>query len=783
MAQGQRRHASPRLAATLGSLLLVAVAFALEWDNTSPGALARVHGRESDLQGPESCASCHGDAFGGASMDGACLECHEAIAAQIDAHEGLHGIQDVSGCARCHEDHHGEGFPLVNRVAFARAGVPDVESFEHAGLGFALEGLHDRLECVKCHENVHADPLPKDAMRFGGLSETCVACHEDEHKGSYGNDCAHCHGQEQAFDDVAGFAHTEICPLVGSHADVECIECHADDSPFAVSLLVHEETRPPRERECVSCHESPHRDTFLEGVADERGLSDEESTCRGCHAAAHADFAALPTEPVAKVHDASGFALVGPHAGLRCDQCHLDIGTAVFAEGGAEAFAARFPGRTEDACVACHADPHGGQFDPVHDGRCLDCHGREDFHPTTFDVERHAATAFPLEGAHAEAECQACHEQPQPEVPREFVGTTSQCKDCHASPHRASFVARAAVALAVAEPAQSCAACHDTKRKGFLGRPLADGEGWHAASGFPLEKPHAGLECKQCHEGFGLADAVRWLADGTTDVPVRDPDTCQACHEDVHRGQFADGPFADGGCLQCHARTRFVPARFDLAQHALCDFPLRGSHQAVGCDRCHEVPAPGALRVFADTPEDCASCHVDVHGGLFDRDDLPRRVEGREGCARCHTEEAFRSTRAAPVAFDHALWADYPLQGAHARASCDGCHVAPRGTDFGSVTFGSVRGTTCVACHDDVHLGQFDVDGATDCERCHTVAESFAELVFDHDTTSFPLDARHVGVACDACHMSVDVPGYGPVTRYRPLGNQCNDCHAAGTVK
>ena len=707
----------------------------------------------------------------------------EEIATQIDVGDGLHGIQDTGGCARCHVDHHGDAFPLVNRVAFARAGIPDVEAFEHAGLGFELDGLHDKLQCEECHENAHVDILPVGRRRFGGLSSTCADCHEDPHEGSYGNGCDVCHGQELPFLDVAGFAHTEVCPLVGSHAEVECIECHAEDGPFAVSLLVREETRPENRRECAACHESPHRETFLQGVAVAERLEAPESTCRTCHAAAHANFAALPTEPVADVHDATGFSLARPHAGLACVDCHADLGVPVFAEGGAEAFGLRFPGRTEDACIACHADPHGGQFDAVHDGRCLDCHLRDDFHPTTFDVEAHEATAFPLAGAHAEAECQACHEQVHPDLPRTFVGTTAVCRECHESPHRVEFVRQVSLALAIATPEQSCEGCHDTRRRGFLGRPLAEGENWHAATGFALTAPHAGLECQECHEGFGTDDEVRWLADGGAELPVRDPDTCVACHEDVHEGQFADGPFADGSCLQCHRRTAFKPAAFDIVMHERCDFPLRGGHEAVGCDRCHVVPEGGTARLFTSTASECAACHVDVHGGLFDRDDLPLRVEGKSGCARCHTEDSFAGTPGAPIAFDHATWADYPLQGAHERAACDGCHVVARGRDFGSVTFGTVRGTTCSACHEDVHIGQFALDGVTDCERCHVVADTFAELVFDHDDTSFPLDTRHVNVSCEACHMPVDVAGFGVVTRYRPLGNQCDDCHAAGTVK
>ena len=54
----------------------------------------------------------------------------------------------------------------------------------------------------------------------------------------------------------------------------------------------------------------------------------------------------------------------------------------------------------------------------------------------------------------------------------------------------------------------------------------------------------------------------------------------------------------------------------------------------------------------------------------------------------------------------------------------------------------------------DADLGQFVVDGRTECTRCHETAETFADLVFDHQVDSrFALDEWHAELDCDACHL------------------------------
>lgn len=74
---------------------------------------------------------------------------------------------------------------------------------------------------------------------------------------------------------------------------------------------------------------------------------------------------------------------------------------------------------------------------------------------------------------------------------------------------------------------------------------------------------------------------------------------------------------------------------------------------------------------------------------------------------------------------------------------------------------------------------------ALPCETCH-VATSFKDIRFDHDTTDYPLQGRHQGVACLSCH---NVENFGEVTEscvschqdvhQAKMGNDCVRCHSS----
>jgi hypothetical protein len=314
--------------------------------------------------------------------------------------------------------------------------------------------------------------------------------------------------------------------------------------------------------------------------------------------------------------------------------------------------------------------------------------------------------SFPLRLAHADLACAACHESGG------FRGTPRTCAGCHEDPHKGQF------------GKASCDRCHD--ERAF--KPSLFTVARH--EGFALRGAHATVACDKCH------------ADGTFRGAPR---TCAGCHDDRHKGQFGKA-----SCDQCHAEKSWLPSLYGIARHTT--FALTGAHRAVACGSCHEGGR------FKDAPRSCAGCHEDPHGGQFARE--------RE-CTTCHLAD---SSAFAIRPFDHAKRARYPLEGAHADARCERCHVERKGVRV-------FRGTSsaCSACHTDVHRGQFK---DRTCEQCHASREEWTAKGFDHAKTLFPLDKAHAAVACDRCHASVPQPDGSTAIQYRPLSTECQSCHA-----
>jgi hypothetical protein len=651
---------------------------------TSPGPLATVHEREKKLVGLGSCANCHGGWLG--NMTDSCVECHGDIGKQLEGKSGLHGSMRpelATECARCHSDHRGIEFAMVNKLSFAEAGVPDRDKFDHNTIGYDMRGKHLEQTCDKCHKNADVAVLPEGGKRFLGLSQSCATCHEDVHKGTMGQECASCHGQE-AWDRLHSEGHEKHLALVGGHGDVACRTCHAQGDPIH-SLEAIGAGRELFPRDCELCHESPHRGEFVEGVALLVGKTTGQG-CVTCHVAEHVAFkdeshARMP----AAQHACSGFPIDAPHDKVLCEKCH----TAP--KGKEDTFAARYPGRGADDCKACHEDIHRGQFaeGPFAAAGCVGCHDRQHWEPHAFDVKKHERAKLPLTGRHATIECNECHERKDEEKPRVFRGTPATCDPCHEDAHQGYF-GRFAKELSK-DPAGTCARCHlttafrDVPAEGF------DHKRWTA---FPLEGAHAQSACESCHR--------------RTDKP------------DARGRSFG-----------------WIEKRYGK---------VKG----------------------------CVTCHADPHRGEFDREGLPLKVDGKEGCVRCHVETSFRTF---PNGFDHGKWTGFVLDGKHATTGCSSCHEPIRKADKFGRTWARAKGSACADCHTDPHAGQFLIDGSIDCHRCHRSADGFKELAFRHNFDSrFALGRAHANVACDKCHKPERI-GHVIVIRYRPVPRECADCH------
>ena len=640
--------ALPAAAVIIVWFLLLAVPCSAQ---ISPGSLSRAH---QPLSGPTQCTSCHRLAAGAASFK--CLECHSDIARRLAARRGLHasfGAISASQkeCAGCHSEHNGENFALIRwnpaSNVFDHSKTGYVLQGKHAGLACAR--CHNASHIAPAER---ASISVKDLNRtYLGLSQACVTCHQDRHQGRLGQNCQQCHG----FNDwkslsmpLSQFDHGRTrYPLTGSHREVACQKCHlpgTDGKPKYVGLSFSA---------CADCHSDPHRGSFAGScqschntggwkrvsAAAVSGRFDHSRTrypllgkhaearcdqchaggdfkrpvafqkCSDCHQDAHnGQFVARadkgecfschtvdgfkPARFTVKEHAATAYPLLGKHAGVRCQQCHIPAGRATV-------YKLKFAN-----CTDCHKDEHQAQFAGApYFNQCQQCHDLNGYRPSTFTLARHQQTRFPLDGGHLATPCNQCHKPAArllataaAKPPARYRFDDPSCTACHQDPHLGQFRERMLRAGAGGKPV-GCQACHSTQS-------WSDLRGFdHSSTRFPLLGAHRAVACMDCHKPPNLETRLR-----NADFRAA-PLLCQQCHQDVHGGQFAQAgqPTA---CAGCHNSAKWKPSLFD--HETRTKFPLKGAHRNVRCEACHKnLQLAGGKQVlfYKPTPSRCVECH------------------------------------------------------------------------------------------------------------------------------------------------------------------------------
>jgi hypothetical protein len=585
-----------------------------------------------------------------------------------------------------------------------------------------------------------------------------------------------------------------------------CLECHA---PIAQQI-----------EEGHGLHGTLPSATAAPGAI---GQVTDPSACGRCHGEHHgSSFTLVHTRSFALAgvpdvlafdHARIGWPMDGKHTELDCAECHTHANVAQLPEG-----AQRYLG-LDRSCATCHEDPHEGAFSLD----CADCHVQSSFDEhVPMGHERH----LPLTGAHAEVSCRTCHAEDSSHSLEILAGRRARppsrgCADCHVSPHAAGLID--AVAHMEGTPlSRTCGVCHTAEHLAFRAEVLTLTTEQHAHTGFPLAHPHTlqssalgdtsasaaldGVACSECHDPALATFAERY--------PGRRAVDCAACHSDPHAGQFSKGAFADpslagGGCVACHATTKFTPHEFDLQDHLQASFAVDGAHAALDCGACHVVTGDGGPRRFNGTPARCEECHEDAHEGAFATRSGELAAVAAGDCARCHGTEAFAGVEG----FDHAHFTGFALQGAHAESACESCHTRNAERDELGRSFGRVEalfpelrrksvepqlgpspnvevedsGVACAACHANPHGAAFQLGAASpealvasDCARCHEES-SFRSLraAFDHGAeTGFALVGAHATATCSACHAPLDAPDALGRTMAVAVGTRCVDCHA-----
>ena len=341
-------------------------------------------------QFPTDCALCHDEsAWGNSTFDHNntnfpltgghtgvnCIACHS---------NGYQGTP--TNCDACHmPDYNGTINPNHTAAQFATnctqchdetAWAPS--SYNHNTTGFPLTGGHNGVDCLQCHAN-----------GYQGTPSTCDACHMPDYNGTtnpnhaaaqFPTDCAQCH-TETAWSP-SSYDHSGY-PLVGSHATVNCNQCHNGNYNNTPNT-------------CAGCHLPDYNGTTNPNHAAAQFPTD----CAQCHT----ETAWSPSS-----YDHSGYPLVGSHATVNCNQCH---------NGNYN--------NTPNTCAGCHLPDYNGTTNPNHAAAqfptdCAICHGETSWVPSTYD---HNATGFPLTGGHAGVNCLQCHSNG-------YQGTPTDCDACH----------------------------------------------------------------------------------------------------------------------------------------------------------------------------------------------------------------------------------------------------------------------------------------------------------------------------------------------------------------
>ncbi len=274
-----------------------------------------------------------------------------------------------------------------------------------------------------------------------------------------------------------------------------------------------------------------------------------------------------------------------------------------------------------------------------------------------------------------------------------------------------------------------------------------------------LIEGHAKFEpdCSNCHAPFSK-ETQR--------------DLCLDCHKDtaldVRNNSGYHGKRLEVSARECnHCHTEHIGREADIValdeetfNHDITDFPIKNSHQKVGCVECHKPGKP-----YRAAPSRCVDCHepIDPHKGRL----------GRE-CSSCHSEVDWKKI----YKFDHSR-TEFVLEGSHKSVSCGACHIGEIYKDLPSL---------CVNCHNiqDAHKGRY----GEKCSTCHTPAK-WKEVKFNHDNdTKFRLLGKHQNMKCDACHTGIlfaekklsirCISCHGRDDPHKnQLGDKCETCHSA----
>lgn len=303
-----------------------------------------LHGKHKEA----SCNSCHPNERY-KDIATACIACHRI--------NDVHGERYGDKCEKCHNEKKWKEIP-----------------FDHdKDTKYRLQGKHRDVGCDTCHGGKKLYGVK--------LGMKCIDCHksDDKHAGRYGEKCESCHSPKE-------WEHTEFShdkdtkfPLKGYHKDLDCQDCHRGEIE-----------KRQEARKCYDCHQN-----------DDVHKGKEGKRCERCHNEQHWG------KKVVFDHDMTKLPLIGLHAAVPCEECHLANNYKI----------------ASYTCNACH------KKDDVHKltlgSNCAFCHTPNGWRVWRFDHD--TQSDYKLEGAHKDLHCHVCHRDPVSDK----IRLPKTCGGCH----------------------------------------------------------------------------------------------------------------------------------------------------------------------------------------------------------------------------------------------------------------------------------------------------------------------------------------------------------------
>lgn len=597
------------------------------------------------------------------------------------------------------------------------------------------------LTIVNANAQISPGKLYKGHSKLEGLSN-CIKCHDIGKKVS-NQKCLDCHKEIKSLIESKRSYHysKEV-------RNKDCAVCHSDHhgekfqiirfdvDNFDHDLADYELIGAHNKIDCAKCHTSDYiNDKELKKDLDTYlGL---ETNCLSCHDDYHRDeldkdclkchdFKDFKSAPGFD-HNDSKFPLLGKHENIDCEKCHK------ITEEVEESYQT-FKNLEFQKCNDCHDDVHSGSLNIS----CNNCHNENSFKISVVSKKfnHNKKTNFLLKGKHKYLDCYSCHssEKSLKKIFSDYANNSQpDCINCHEDIHNNKF-------------GEDCNDCHtETSFKKLKSLNNFN----HTLTGFELVGKHNQVDCKECHKSDDMTEPILHQK-------------CTDCHSDFHSGEIVENGFVKD-CNNCHTENGFLDFNFGIEEHNNTVFPLIESHQAVPCVFCHQKNENKNWK-FKNIGLDCVECHEDIHKLELDIKYYPEKE-----CNNCHKETMWNDIDL----FDHNS-TNFILKGKHQKISCGQCHYKDRNTELSPIIFKGIS-QECANCHADIHFGQFEESGKSNCAKCHTSDNWFPSL-FDHNNTRFKLEGVHANLDCIECHYSDGLNNKEKII-YKNNKIECIDCH------